>query len=189
MTRVHKPIPIEEMNTPCSNFCQSFFPTCIAKKQLQVHKQAYRIEGRIWYVLYEYNDFLERLWFRYKEQRDIVLAPIFLEEVRASFFSKYCVCGLCSSEKKRLDRGFEPLKEIFMAQGIEFYSPFYKNRDWKQNHQHKQERKKIAQILEKKSLYPLPNKAICLVDDVCTSGASLEAALSQMVSFFLIRYY
>lgn len=77
-------------------------------------------------MLYEYNDFLERLWFRYKEQRDIVLAPIFLEEVRASFFSKYCVCGLCSSEKKRLDRGFEPLKEIFMAQGIEFYSPFIK---------------------------------------------------------------
>lgn len=85
-----------------------------------------------------------------------------------------------AQRKKRLDRGFEPLKEIFMAQGIEFYSPFYKNRDWKQNHQHKQERKKIAQILKKKSLYPLPNKTICLVDDVCTSGASLEAALSQM---------
>ena len=39
MTRVHKPIPIEEMNTPCSNFCQSFFPTCIAKKLLHpIHK-------------------------------------------------------------------------------------------------------------------------------------------------------
>lgn len=150
------------------------------KEQLIRHQKAYRIENRIWYVLYEYNDFLERLWFRYKEQRDIVLASIFLQTIQKDFFKSYCICGLPSSEKKRLERGFEPLKEVFESQNLAFYSPLYKESDWKQNKLPLAQRKEIGSILKHKEHYPLNGKSICLVDDVCTTGASMEAACSVL---------
>lgn len=138
----------------------------------------YSIHGKDWYVLYEYNDFLERLWFRYKDQRDLLLRSLFLEEIDPRFFLSYSICGLCSSEAKRFERGFEPLRDIFIAQGLDFYSPFYKEKDWKQNQMDKVQRSGIVSVLKKKRFFPSIEKPIVLVDDVCTTGASLEAALS-----------
>lgn len=34
----------------------------------------------------------------------------------------------------------------------------------------------MASIIQRKTLYPLPNRAICLVDDVCTTGVSMSRA-------------
>lgn len=45
---------------------------------MQELKQTYRIEGRFVHVLYVYNEFMEQLFFQYKEDRDIALAPLFL---------------------------------------------------------------------------------------------------------------
>ncbi len=134
------------------------------------------MDERKWYVYYEYNEFLERLWFRYKEQKDIELASLFLENIRLNYFKRYCVCGLCSSEQKRMERGFEPLKQLFEIHDIPFYSPLYKSANWKQNKLIQEKRDQINTILKKKEHYPMNQKPICLVDDVCTTGASLSAA-------------
>lgn len=148
------------------------------QNQFKLVQKIFRIHDREWHVLYEYNDFLERLFFRYKEQRDIVLAPIFLERIQDHLkkMRSYQVCGLCSSDKHRLHRGFEPLIELFKPYGIEVLSPLYKTRPVKQSAQSKENRKQIHTILKRKELYPLSKKKILLVDDVCTTGASLEAA-------------
>lgn len=53
-------------------------PDC--SKNFKLHKQVYNIDGIPLYVLYEYDEFLERLFFQYKEQRDVVLKDIFLCE-------------------------------------------------------------------------------------------------------------
>lgn len=39
-------------------------PDCM--KNFKVHKQTYRIKETFMYVLYEYDEFLERLFFQYK---------------------------------------------------------------------------------------------------------------------------
>ena len=54
---------------------------CLCKrcrKQFRMCKKIYKINQVEWHVLYEYDDFLERLFFRYKEQCDRLLAPVFL---------------------------------------------------------------------------------------------------------------
>lgn len=141
------------------------------------HKKIYRIENREWHVLYEYDVFLERLFFRYKEQRDRLLARVFLEPVLPKTFKKFTVCGLCSSTQKRYQRGFEPLLEMFTVYDIDIRSPLYKNRDHKQSQLSKKERHQISSIIQRKEHYPLPKKEILLVDDVCTTGSTMNRAL------------
>lgn len=143
--------------------------------QMIEHKKIYKINGIEWHVLYQYNEFLERLFFRYKEQRDVVLKDVFLNEYHKGF-SKYCVCALCSSDEKRCFRGFEPILDILASIDVKVYSPFYKKENIKQSSLSGKERKKIGDVLALKSLYPLPKKKILLVDDVCTTGSTLMAA-------------
>lgn len=129
--------------------------------------------------MYEYNDFLERLLFQFKEQRDYELKDVFLfdfKKLRYTFHA-YNVCALCSSEEKRMFRGFEPVIEIFKSLHIFVYSPFYKCLDMKQSSQAKKEREKIRSIIQLKSCYPMSNRPILLVDDVCTTGASLNRGI------------
>ena len=101
-------------------------PDCM--KNFKVHKQTYRIKETFMYVLYEYDEFLERLFFQYKEQRDIVLKDVFLNSHKylSKTFKHYCVCSLCSSDAKRMERGFEPVVNIYATLGVFVHSPFYK---------------------------------------------------------------
>lgn len=152
-------------------------PDC--SKNFKLHKQVYNIDGIPLYVLYEYDEFLERLFFQYKEQRDVVLKEVFLCEhlYLKKIFKKYCVCTLCSSDAKRMERGFEATVDIYSTLDIFVHSPFYKKEDIKQSSKSKAERAHIKEILALKELYPLPKKKILLVDDVCTTGNTLYAAL------------
>lgn len=157
---------------------------CInCQKQFQLHKGIYKIKGKEWHVLFEYNEFLERLFFRYKEQKDIVLAKAFLWPVKMKPLNKVNLCALCSSEKKRFERGFEPILEIYEKREIYVYSPLYKAKDHKQSKQNRQGRKEIQSILKRKQLYEIPkDERVFLVDDVCTTGASMERALELVES-------
>ena len=44
---------------------------------------------------------------------------------------KFFVCGMCSSDEKRLYRGFEPLKQMFGSIGIFVNSSLYKDKNSK----------------------------------------------------------
>lgn len=154
------------------------------KKQIKIHDKTYLIDGIEWYVLYEYNEYLERLFFQYKEQRDVVLKDLFLNDVKLSF-SKYCVCALCSSEEKRFFRGFEPIIDIFSGHNVCVYSPFYKKENVKQSSLSGRDREKIGEVLALKSLYPLPKKKIMVVDDVCTTGSTLRTAIALLHPSFV----
>ncbi len=161
------------------------FSSCLCRKcrsQFRMCKKIYKIDKLEWHVLYEYDEFLERVLFRYKEQCDRMLAPVFLEPVqhRLHTMKKYTVCGLCSSDKKRLQRGFDPLFDIFDSYGISIYFPLYKNKEHKQSQLSRKEREKVKNVIFRKEQYRLLNKPILLVDDVCTTGASLQRAIALL---------
>lgn len=156
-------------------------PVCLScAKKFIVHKKSYRIHKTNYHILYEYDEWSERLLFQYKEQKDIVLSQVFLyleQEWILKKQKRFTWIGLCSSEKKRAERGFEPLLEIFKAYSIFVYSPFYKIDDRKQSQMNKENRKQIKQTLKQKEGYWFPDRHRILVDDVITTGHSMEAAL------------
>ena len=155
-------------------------PNCLA--QLVEHKQSYRVDGVMYHVLYEYNDFLQGLFFQYKEQRDVVLAPIFLhlEKDLKQKLKKYYVCGMCSSEEKRMVRGFEPLIEMFASIGVVVHSPFYKAGNSKQSKRSRMEREQIEEEIYLKRLRFKNSRPVCLVDDVMTTGATLHRGVELL---------
>lgn len=152
------------------------------QKQMTLVKKIFLIDGIEWHVLYEYNEFLERTFFRYKEQRDRMLAPVFLEPIKYTInrMRAFQVCGLCSDERHRYQRGFEPLIELFLAYGIFVASPLYKKKDHKQSCLSKNQREQIEKVIERKQMFPLSEKPILLVDDVCTTGASLQRGIDLL---------
>lgn len=157
-------------------------PVCLScSKKFTRHKKSYRINQVDYHILYEYDEWSERLLFQYKEQRDIVLSQVFLYSEQEWIFKKrkhFTWIGLCSSEKKRAERGFEPLLEIFKAYSVFVYSPFYKLDNQKQSKMSKENRKQIKHALRRKEGYWFPNHHLILVDDVITTGHSVEAALA-----------
>lgn len=155
------------------------------------HKKVYNIDGINYHVLYEYDDNMESFFFRYKEQRDIVLASAFLCLYRDKFrktMKRYKVCGVCSSDEKYHQRGFLPLEEIFNSLDIRIYFPLYKQTDFKQSKHSKKERVQIEKVIQRKNMYPISLENILLVDDVLTTGATLHRAceLLKPSSVFVI---
>lgn len=60
------------------------------------HKKIYNINGINYHVLYEYDENLESFFFRYKEQRDIVLAPSFYIFIKINFKNNEEIYGVRS---------------------------------------------------------------------------------------------
>lgn len=149
-------------------------PDC--RQQLIVRKEIYHVHGADWFVLYEYDPFLERLLFQWKEQGDVALAPLFLDRrVFRKWSRDRILLGPPSSAEKRMARGFETISAIY--EPFEIYFPFYKTSAVKQSKQSAAARRQIDQIIQKKTLYPLPKGPYLLVDDVCTTGSTLTACL------------
>ena len=87
--------------------CQS------CREQFILHRRAYKING-IWiYVLYEYNEFLERLLFRFKEQRDIALKEVFLHDCYSLYQSNvYSPLYKNSNIKQSESKNREHIKNV-----------------------------------------------------------------------------
>lgn len=174
-----------------SNFIQEERLCTQCRSQLKGEKRVFVKDGKKWIIYHEYNDFIERLLFRYKEQRDVALSPIFLSPYKnelKALSKKYAIVILCSSNEKRQFRAFEPLIEWFRSIHVEVYSPFYKSMDWKQSSLSFEKRKGISMILKKKELYNLPKRKILLFDDVITSGATMNRALELMPGEVIVAF-
>ncbi len=152
------------------------------KEQFVKMDTIYRLD-KDWIVLYEYNEFLERLLFRYKEQRDVELARVFffyhIEKIK-KLSNHYTICVMCSSDKNRYIRGFEPIIQMLEVHGIKVYSPLYKIKHIKQSSKNKQERKEIQKYIKRKDYYELPNKPILLIDDVLTTSNTLRRGIELL---------
>ena len=174
---------LEEENDFQQMFFQNRWICHACEKEWIRHQKIYEIDGIQWHVYYEYNDFLERLLFQYKEQRDIALAPIFLRECYR-FLRKHQghlqYCGLCSSDEKTMIRAFQPLETMFRVHDLFLMLPFYKTKAFKQSQQTKEARQQIHQTLRHKEVYVPLTKSICLFDDVCTTGATMETACALL---------
>lgn len=149
----------------------------LCRKRFEVCDTLCEVEGMHIHALYVYNDFFEDVMFTFKEQKDVALAPLFLSPFLKTLqkrYKGYTVLFAPSSKEKEQERGFVTLALLYRALKLESRSLFYKCKDYKQSNQPYLKRHQIAQVLALNK-QELPQTKLLLVDDMCTSGATLKA--------------
>lgn len=127
-------------------------------------------------VLYEYNEFFRSLLFRYKALGDLALAPVFLDGLQGKLKRKYrgyVIICVPSCKEENLARGFAVLPWIFQSLTLPIEQPFEKKEGYKQATS--KHRRDIYQAITLHNIPPIKNKKVLLVDDVITSGHTLNA--------------
>lgn len=136
-------------------------------------------EGIPLHILYAYNDVLENMIFQYKEGHDVALQDVFFYQDIKKFNNKYrhhAFVVMPSSDEKRRERGFVPVAAMLSRLHAPILEPFYKSENHKQSLQSFKDREKIHQVMHRSPTIALPKKKLVLIDDVCTSGATLACA-------------
>ncbi len=157
------------MEDPLCKECRAQF--CPVNRKVQ-------IIGLNIFAFYLYDSFMEALLFQMKEGRDIALAPLFFLPFSRWFHQHRHLKWILmpSSEHKFIERGFSPLREMLKNIPGLLYEPLYKKTDFKQSKRSKVERAQVSQEIFLKEEYPIPQGHLLLIDDVCTTGATLQRA-------------
>lgn len=130
-------------------------------------------------MLYEYNDFLENLLYQYKEGGDVALRDMFFYEERDMLkrqYKGYTMVLMPSSSAKNQERGFYALAEMTAQIALPQCSLFYKSENRKQSALSYEKRQMIHEVMHLREDAQIPKGKLLLVDDVCTSGATLACA-------------
>lgn len=139
---------------------------------------AHAIEDLMCQSLVVYNEDIERILFRFKEDGDLPLAPSFFYPLK-KYFKKHndCVYVLMpSSTKKTSERGFFALEMMVKPYVINYCCPLVKTKNIKQSLQRAKQRKEIDKAIQLQDIKDITNKKVILIDDVCTTGNTLLAA-------------
>ena len=149
------------------------------QRQLEPLDIRTRIDGLPVRILYKYNDFLENMLYRYKENRDIALRYVFFHTHIKEINDKYRhwqIIIMPSSVEKIQERGFHHLKEMLRLCKVSIADPFIKKGNRKQSMQCPKERLKISQYISLEEAFHANGKSLLLIDDVLTTGSTIKHA-------------
>lgn len=154
--------------------------------KLKQRKFMFMLDGVEVTSFVEYDENISRLLILYKEHCDEALAPIFFDRWRKYINKRYkgyvCV-PLPSSSQKVAQRGFHHLHRMIESLDFEMADILIKTKNVKQAKLSKEDRKHIDMIFEIKKDTECSFENVVLVDDVCTTGASLKAAIALLRPF------
>ena len=131
--------------------------------------------------IYEYDQNIRELLFKFKGCYDIELKDVFLD--RYIFYLKikyqgYSVVPLPSYHLDDLKRGFNHIEEIYRRLNLPILKVLKKIKNEKQAKKNKKERMNAQKNFEITDLDLIKNKKILIVDDVYTTGSSMNAAIN-----------
>lgn len=137
-------------------------------------------------AVYNYDEKIKQLIFRFKGCYDYELSSAFIKryanELRICYLN-YVIVPMPSYFLEDEERGFNHVVEIYKHLNIEMKKVLFKTKKHKQSDCSYEERKNIKDVLEVKSGEEITGKNILLVDDICTTGSSLKAAISLLEPF------
>lgn len=129
--------------------------------------------------LYEYDETLKDLIFKYKGCFDIELKSVFTSRYLLYLKLKYFGYKIVTIPSYITDdriRGFNHVEEIAKLLNLQMLTVLEKTEKIKQADLGYKDRQKIGNILSIKNKETIYNQKILLMDDICTTGASLKAA-------------
>lgn len=151
--------------------------------QLKQRKTQFMLDGIEVTSFVEYGENISRLLILYKEHCDEALAPIFFDRWKKHINKKYknytCI-PLPSSSEKVAQRGFHHLHRMIESLDLEMSDLLVKTKNIKQAKLSKEDRKHIDMIFEIRKDIEYSFESVVLIDDVCTTGASLKAAIALL---------
>ena len=131
------------------------------------------------YALYVYDEQFMKFLVQYKECMDEALKDIFclpyLSVLKRKTKGKILV-PMPSSKEKREIRGFDTLQQLYGQLERPFADLLEKKENFQQSG-NREKRKKNAEAIVLKKGVEIPEKKMILVDDVVTTGSTLEAAV------------
>lgn len=137
-------------------------------------------------ILYNYNEFFRNLLYQYKGLYDIALKDVFFSSISPDLdkviFDRLIVVAP-SWEEDNQRRGFSPMKTIAETISSQVFDGIYKKEKYKQSDLSFEERKKVSSKLGIRNGEQLTGKDILILDDVFTSGSTLEALLNLVLEF------
>ena len=152
---------------------------CFSCRNLWIkNKNKFYIEGIKVDSSYIYEENFSRALLQYKECYDEALYKIFLYRYLNYFkikYFNYSIIPMPSSKQSLNERGFNHLIKIFEETNMKIINCLYKKDNVKQLGLHYKERLQIIDSIDIIDM-KLPKKVV-LVDDVCTTGSTLRAAI------------
>lgn len=132
-------------------------------------------------AIYQYDVTIKELLYKYKGCFDIEMSNVFLSRYLWFLKLKYRGYKIVPLPSYYLDdeaRGFNHVKEIGRFFNLPLLDILEKTENVKQADQNVEGRKKIGKILKINNLELIENQKILVMDDVHTTGSSIEAAIN-----------
>ena len=159
----------------CPN-CQAEFEPLFVK---------FKVNGYHALSIYEYTPFIKKLIYLYKGCFDYELNEVFLnmfyKEIKLKY-SGYTIIPIPSYIKDDERRGFNHVVESFKKLGLNVLSIIEKTAHHKQSDRTAEQRKEIGKYLVIKEKVNLEKTKVLIVDDIYTTGATMNAAVNLIES-------
>lgn len=146
--------------------------------------------------LYHYNDKMKDYLHRYKFMHDVALAKVFRNNFRQHLSKRHeIIVPIPMHPAKLKDRTFAQVDEFLKAANIPFQHFLVKTTTETQGEKSREERINSPQLFKLKENVVVKNKEILLVDDITTTGTTIqharkvliEAGAKSVIAFTLIK--
>lgn len=131
--------------------------------------------------IYDYDEHMKTKMYLYKGCEDYEMKDYFIFPYRLELkilFSKYTIIPIPSYEEDDKKRGYNHVIEAFKCLDLPFLKAIIKTENIKQKELNYEQRQDIHKCFIWNKKIEIEGKKILLVDDVCTTGASLKAAIN-----------
>lgn len=158
--------------------------TCLCEKcqsELKPHFNGFISDNIKCISIYKYDDKIKSLLYQLKGCYDIEIASIFLDRFKRELslrFHGYVVIPVPSDKESNNARGFNHVQEIFKSLKLKMIPAIQKTMKHKQSDMKKEERKNVIKYFKWDNSFDINNKKILIVDDVYTTGSTINAIIS-----------